>query len=626
MSLLTLQDAAYGHGAQLLFDGIELSISEGEFISLVGRNGAGKSTLMKILLGELPIERGKLIKRQNLKLRYLPQSVPSDLKGTVYGAVAVGLGEDGEVLMRAERCQQEVERDPSEANLNRLDKVHHLMEERGLWGVEQRLRTTISLMNMDPEMEVENVSAGLKRRVLLGRAVVSQPDILMLDEPTNHLDIPSILWLESFLQKFEGSLVFVSHDREFLRRLSTKTLVVDRGRCVGIKASFDEAMVRWEELERIRESEEKAFDKKLAEEEAWIRQGIKARRTRNEGRVRALESMRRERGQRARSTGQMKLRIQEAEKSGRKVIELKSTSYHWGEHEMFANLDLLVERGDKLAIIGPNGCGKTTLLKVLLKELEPSSGSVVHGSQLSICRFDQLHAHVDLNQTVRENLCDGGDWIECDGRRQHVMGYLQNFLFSPDRASVPAAHLSGGERNRLQLAKMFTKPGNVLVLDEPTNDLDMETLDLLVEKLADYQGTVLLVSHDRDFIDRVATVSLVFEEERQLVEYVGGYQDWLRQKAILDEAKASPSRPKNSTNARVTALSETERKELFNLPKKIEALEKEQEKIHEVMSRDGFYEGDPKTIEQYTTKLAQLEQDSSEAYERWEQLEEKNLD
>jgi ATP-binding cassette subfamily F protein uup len=319
----------------------------------------------------------------------------------------------------------------------------------------------------------------------------------------------------------------------------------------------------------------------------------------------------------------MKLRVQDAEKSGRKVIELKNASYRWGEQEMFSGLDCLIQRGDKLAILGPNGCGKTTLLKVMLKDLEPSSGTVLHGSNIKICRFDQLHAHVDLSQTVRENIADGGDWVEVDGRRQHVMGYLQNFLFSPDRAGVPAAHLSGGERNRLQLAKMFTKPGNVLVLDEPTNDLDMETLDLLVEKLADYPGTVLLVSHDRDFIDRVATMTLVYEED-QLAEYVGGYSDWLRQKEILDNAKPQKEETSLSKEPQASALSDEERKELFNLPRKIEQLEKEQSKIHDVMGRDGFYEKDAKEIEKWTQKCQKLEAEAAEAYERWETLEEKN--
>jgi ATP-binding cassette subfamily F protein uup len=625
MTLLTLQDVAYGHGAELLLNGVTFAIEENDRVSLIGRNGAGKSTLMNILMGEYELDGGSIIRKQNLKCAFLPQAVPRDLEGSVYDNVAKGLGEVGEILIRAEYCSKQVEIDPSDKNLNALEKAQSKIEDKNLWETERFLHQLLEKMELDPEDEVKGFSAGLKRRVLLGRAVVSRPEFLMLDEPTNHLDIPSIQWLENFLDKFDGALLFVSHDRQFLRSLSKRALIVERGKCETFKGNYDASLELWAEHQRVVEIEEKQFDKRLAEEEVWIRQGIKARRTRNEGRVRALEGMRSERQGRSQKMGQVNFRVQDGEKSGHKVIEVKKLSYAWGEQTMFTDLNLLIERGDKLAIVGANGCGKTTLLNLLLGKLEPQTGTVVQGTNLTTAFFDQLHAALDPRKTVRENLADGSDYVEMGGRRQHVMGYLQNFLFSPQRAQSPVQHLSGGERNRLQLAKMFTQPGNLLVLDEPTNDLDAETLDLLVEMLIDFAGTVLLVSHDRDFIDRVATSTLVFQDN-QVSEYIGGYSDYLRQKEILDKGGSlsdTTALDEAIKPEKISLLDTEERKELFNLPKHIEQNEQKQAKVHEKMAKDGFYDGTPKQVEKVMDQLKKLEDDGTALFERWEFLEQK---
>jgi ATP-binding cassette subfamily F protein uup len=576
-------------------------------------------------MGELELDRGQVVRKQNLKCAFLPQAVPRDLKGSVYDNVAKGLGEVGDILIRAEYCSKQVELDPSDKNLNALEKAQSKIEDQNLWETERFLHQLLEKMELNPEDEVEGFSAGLKRRVLLGRAVVSRPEFLMLDEPTNHLDIPAIQWLERFLDKFDGALLFVSHDRQFLRSLSKRALIVDRGQCQTFKGDYDQSMELWAEHQRVTEIEEKQFDKRLAEEEVWIRQGIKARRTRNEGRVRALESMRKERQGRAQKMGQVNFRVQDGEKSGQKVIEVKKLSYAWDDRSLFSDLNLLIERGDKLAIVGSNGCGKTTLLNLLLGKLEPQTGTVKQGTNLTVSFFDQLHAALDPHKTVRENLADGSDYVEMGGRRQHVMGYLQNFLFSPQRAHMPVQHLSGGERNRLQLAKMFTQPGNLLVLDEPTNDLDVETLDLLVEMLIDFQGTVLLVSHDRDFIDRVATSTLVFDDH-QVSEYIGGFEDYLRQKAILDQGGSlsdTTALDESVKPEKISPLNTEERKELFNLPKQIEQNEQKQAKVHEKMAKDGFYDGTPKQVQQVMDQLKKLEDEGNVLFERWEFLEQK---
>ena len=626
MTLITLQDCVYGHGSELLLDGIQISIESDERVCLIGRNGAGKSTLMRILLGEHELDRGQILRKQNLKIAYLPQAVPDDLSGTVYDNVAEGLGELGQALIKADHLAHLVENDPSEKNLKALERLHARMDENDGWNQDRKLRQLLELMELDPETEVKTLSAGLKRRVLLGRAVAGSPELLMLDEPTNHLDIPSIQWLEEFLLNFQGSLLFVSHDRQFLRRLSTRTVVVERARCLTFTGSYDVAMEKWAEFLRIKEEEEKLFDKRLAEEEVWIRQGIKARRTRNEGRVRSLEKMREDRKARHQRLGQVQFKAQDSEKSGRKVIEAKGLGLAWNEKFLFRNFDLLIERGDKVALVGANGCGKTTLLRVLLQQLEPTEGTVIQGSNLQISFFDQLHASLDLSKTVKDNLCDGSDWVEIGDRRQHVLGYLQNFLFTPARARMPVRHLSGGERNRLQLAKMFSKAGNVLVLDEPTNDLDIETLDLLVEMLIDYEGTVLLVSHDRDFVDRVATTTIAFEANGP-EEYIGGYNDYLRQKEVLLNSSKGGANSNAKTETKAppkSKLSEAERKDLFNLPKLIEKNEKEQDKCHLKMAEDGFFQQPQKIIDQWNDRLNKLEAEGLALLERWEALENRN--
>lgn len=581
MSLITFQDVSFGHGPQSLLTGLDFTINERESVCLVGRNGSGKTTLLNLLMGRYQPDGGRILRRQNLRVSELPQEVP-DLEGQVLNIVAQGL---------------EVEAGQGEK-----------------WEEDHRVLEWIQRVGLSPQLEASSLSAGMKRRVLLARALVSDPDLLVLDEPTNHLDLPSIESMEELLKRWGGALLFISHDRTFCRGLGQSLLALDRGSCRKFDGDFDTCEARRAEQLRHEDEANRHFDKKLEEEERWIRQGIKARRTRNEGRVRALEQMRVERQERREGQGQVKFALQEAELSGRKVIEAKSIDFSYVEEEPLVKaLSLLVERGDRLAVLGPNGCGKTTLIRLLLGDLKPTRGSVVLGTGLQVAMFDQLHSQLDPDRTVQDNLAEGASHLDVFGKRVHVLGYLRRYLFPAARAQSPVKHLSGGERNRLLLAKLFSKPSNLLILDEPTNDLDAETLDLLVEVLGEYTGTVLVVSHDRDFIDRIATSTLVYEPNG-LKEYVGGYSDWVRQRSDGGETQKTH---------KVKRLDDRERRELFNLPAQIEKLEQKQASIHERMAEPGFYEGDAKEVEKWTEMLKSVDEDVEKAYERWEQLEER---
>ena len=521
MALINLRNINVGFGTPLLIDGIDLQIEKGERVCLVGRNGAGKSTLMKIISGELKPDSGEITAQQGIKVTRLTQEVPQNLTGTVFEVIGSGLGDIYKILADYHNLSRTLSNGDEKA-LSEFERIHHELEARDGWQASQMVDTVISKLSLPSDTDISTLSGGYKRRVLLGRALVSEPDLLLLDEPTNHLDIGSINWLEEFLLGFRGTILFVTHDRMLLQKLATRIIELDRGKLTSWQCDYRNYLERKEALLNSEAQQNALFDKKLSEEEAWIRQGVKARRTRNEGRVRALMELRRQRMDRRELEGSAKIRVREADLSGKIVIETKNASYSYDDgNSIVKDFSTTIFRGDKVGIIGPNGSGKSTLLKLLLGKIEPISGSVRLGTRLEVAYFDQHRAVLDDERTVQDNIGDGNDQIMIDGKPRHIIGYLQEFLFSPARARTPVKVLSGGERSRLLLAKLFIKPSNVIVMDEPTNDLDSETLSLLEELLLDYPGTVLLVSHDRAFLNNVATSTLVFEHGG-LNEYIGG--------------------------------------------------------------------------------------------------------
>ncbi len=528
MSLLTLRDVSLQFSGPALLDKVNLQIDDRERVALIGRNGMGKSTLLKIIAGLHAADEGE-IQSGTSKISYLSQEVPRDLHGTIFDLVAGGLEEQADLVRRYHHATLAVVEDPSEANFDALSRAQQQLEAADGWQLEQQIETVLSRLSLDADLLFETLSGGLRRRALLARELVKSPDLLILDEPTNHLDIESIAWLEQFLLNWSGALLFVTHDRAFMQRLATRILELDRGQLTDWPGNYQNYLRRREERANAEALENARFDKKLSQEEVWIRQGIKARRTRNEGRVRALEAMRKAYGERRVKQGTAKIQLQEAERSGKLVVDAEDVTYGWNEQPVIRRFSTRIMRGDKIGIIGPNGVGKSTLLNLLLGKLTPTSGSIRLGSQLEVAYFDQLRAALDLEKSVRDNVSGGSDKVEVNGKSRHVISYLQDFLFDPGRAMQPVNALSGGERNRLLLARLFTRPANLLVLDEPTNDLDIETLELLEELLVDYQGTVLLVSHDREFLDNVVTSTLVFEGDGRVNAYVGGYADWQRQ-------------------------------------------------------------------------------------------------
>jgi ABC transport system ATP-binding/permease protein len=624
MPLLSIKDISIMYGSVPLLDGASMVIEAGERIGLLGRNGSGKSTLMKIVAGLIVPDAGEISKATGSRVAYLPQEVPDNVPGTIYEVVASGGFQDIGLLKEYHDLGRQIGKSGDESLLRRLEQVQHEIETTGGWGYYQRVETVLSRIGLNEEDQFSSLSAGMKRSVYLARALVNKPDLLLLDEPTNHLDIPRILWLEEFLLKFEGTLLFVTHDRAFLKRLATRIAEIDRGRLLSFECTYDKYLERRAAFEEEEERQNREFDKKLAREEVWIRRGIRARRTRNEGRVIALERMRVERAKRQEKIGVSKLEIQEAERSGKIVVEAKAIDFSWGEKPIVKGFSTIILRGDKVGIIGPNGSGKTTLLKILLGELDPLDGLVRHGSTIKIAYFDQLRMVLDEEKTLRDNLAGGNDRIVFGDRTQHVIGYLQDFLFSPDRIMSPVKTLSGGERNRLLLAKLFATPSNVLVLDEPTNDLDSETLDLLEDRLLEYKGTILVVSHDRDFLNNVVTSTIVFEGDGNLQEYVGGYDDWLSQKP-QDEAKEKTTveKPKfQKPRKEKTKLSYKEARELDALPQMIEALEKEKDELGRALNSPELYASrDLDKLYALNNRLKEVETELDRAYHRWDELE-----
>ena len=630
MALLSLKQITVSFGGPNLLEKVDFQLDRGERVCLVGRNGAGKSTLMKLIAGEIKADGGEMIGVQELKIARLEQEVPIGTHGKVFDVVANGLGEVAPLLVAYHDILHQLEFDSSEGLLNKLEKAQHKLEAADGWSLEQRVETVISRLSLDADAEFDSLSGGKKRRVLLAQALVKQPDILLLDEPTNHLDIESITWLEGFLKSYSGTLLFITHDRTFLQALATRIVQLDRGQLVSFPGDYANYLKMREEMLAAEAEQNAQFDKKLAQEEVWIRQGIKARRTRNEGRVRVLEKMRRERSQRRERQGTANMQLQEADRSGKLVIEAKHISQSYDGNQLFEDFSTVIQRGDRIGIIGPNGCGKSTLLSILLQRMEPEKGEVKHGTNLEIAFFDQLRGQLNEEESVVENVGQGSDHVDVNGSRKHIIGYLQDFLFTPERARTPVKALSGGERNRLLLAKLFTQPANLLVMDEPTNDLDAETLELLEDLLLNYSGTLLLVSHDRAFLNNVVTSSIVFDTDGQVREYVGGYDDWLRQrpqsgsksdnKPAKTQSVAETSKPAVKKKSQLTYQ---EQLDLKALPAKIEELEARQQAFNQQMSDPDFYQQDADTITALQQQLAALEEELEAAYTRWEILEDK---
>ena len=598
MALITVQELTIGFRGPPLLDRVDCQIEAGQRVGLLGRNGAGKTTLLRLLCGQEQPDRGEVRFTPGASVSLLPQDVPQHLSGRVFDIIARGLASTAEDAA-----------DESE------------------WRSRQLVDQIVSRMELDGEASFEVLSSGMKRRVLLAQSLVSAPDLLLLDEPTNHLDIDAITWLEDFLLRWRGTLVFVTHDRMFLRKLAGRILEIDRGRLFDWSCDYDTFLQRKEASLDAEQKQNALFDKRLAQEEAWIRQGIKARRTRNEGRVRALERMRRERIERQTAPGKVNLRIEPGQRSGTRIAEVKKVSFAFDDRKIVHDFSTTIMRGDKVGIIGPNGVGKTTLLRILLGQLPPNQGQVRLGMNLQIAYFDQLREQLDDEQTVQENIGDGSDSIQIHGKSRHVIGYLQDFLFSPERARTPVRFLSGGERNRVLLARLFAKPANVIVLDEPTNDLDAETLELLEERLVEFEGTLLLVSHDREFLNNVVTSTIVFEGGG-VKEYVGGYDDWLRQRpeppsqtpiVASQRTKSQPAKPRPPDQKR--RLSYNEQRELAALPETIEQLEAEIATRHQTLGDPSFYQSSSKQIAAERTRLKELEDDLADAYARWEELE-----
>jgi ATP-binding cassette subfamily F protein uup len=605
MSLFSLLDVSLSFGGPYIVEKANFQVDPGERVCLLGRNGAGKSTLMKIIAGETKPDSGQVFRQPGAVFCRLTQEIPADAGGVVRDLIAGGLRPQGE-------HEEEWERDV-------------------------RVDSLIERLQLPGEADFAQLSGGLKRRALLARALAGQPDLLLLDEPTNHLDIESILWLEEFLLAERLTLFFVTHDRAFLRRLATRIVDLDRGRLASWACNYDTYLVRKQEVLEAEERQQALFDKKLAQEEVWIRRGVKAQRSRAQGRIHALMQMRAERAERRDRVGQATLRLAEAERSGVKVVEAEKISFAYPDGRVLVkDFSTLITRGDKIGLIGPNGSGKTTLVRLLLGELAPSSGTLKHGTNLEVVYFDQFRGQIDDNKTVADNIAGGATTVTVEGRSRHVISYLQDFLFSPDRARTPARVLSGGERNRLLLARLFTKPANVLVMDEPTNDLDAETLDLLEELLVEYKGTLIVVSHDRDFLDNVVTSSLVFEGDGRIEEYVGGYSDWLRERekaaaraaaasaaaavaasAVVEKAAASATRA-----PRGRSLNAREQKELAALPGRIETIEAEQQTVAAQLADPRFYQREtPAVVSAAKARVMELDQEHATAFARWEELE-----
>lgn len=628
MPLLRLSNISIAYGTHALLKNADFQLDAGERVGLLGRNGEGKSTLMKIIAGNVLPDHGDIWRQPELRLAWLEQSPDLPDDATIYDAVAGGLGELGEWLTRYHALTLSMDYDDDKA-LNEMGDLQHKLESHNGWHFQQRVETTLNKLDLPGELKICDLSGGWKRRVALARALVIEPEVLLLDEPTNHLDFESINWLEEQMLNFQGAVLFVTHDRSFLQKLATRIVDLDRGNLVSWAGNYDDYLTRKAAALEDEANQNAEFDKKLADEEVWIRQGVKARRTRNEGRVRALEKLRNERAQRRLQQGTARLALEKGDASGKRVIEVKDISFGYGERQIIKNFSTLIQRGDKIGLIGANGAGKSTLLKILLQQLVPDSGQVEQGTKLEIAYFDQLRDQLDPNLTVADTVADGNDFVEIAGNKRHVMSYLGDFLFAPARARSPVKSLSGGEKNRLLLARLFTRPANLIVMDEPTNDLDLETLELLEEKLVNYDGTLLLVSHDRAFLDNVVTSVYVLNGSGDVDEFVGGYTDWnthvtqekQNKPAVVAKKPVAVSNQEKPVAAKKKKLSFKEQQELDKLPQMIDELEAKQAALNLQISSSAFYKKDALAIAKTLDELKVTEAKLEQVFARWNELE-----
>jgi ATP-binding cassette subfamily F protein uup len=632
MAVISLSSAQLAFGHVALLDHADFSIEAGERVGLIGRNGTGKSSLLKIISGRSKLDDGLLVMQQGIKIAYVEQEPTFDPAMTVFDAVAGGMGEQQAMLAEYEALTGQFGQGDDDALMERMHELQVKLDATDAWNIGNKVETTLDRLGLNGVAQMGTLSGGMQKRVALAVALVSAPDVLLLDEPTNHLDFTSIQWLESLLREFRGSVLFITHDRRFLDNVATRIIELDRGRLLSFPGNFSKYQERKKELLAIEEIENAKFDKVLAQEEVWIRKGVQARRTRDEGRVRRLESLRLERAARRDQQGQVKLDVGSGERSGKIVAELENVSKHYGEKVIIEDFSGIVLRGDKVGLIGPNGAGKTTLLKIILGEETADTGKVKLGTKLNVAYFDQMRAQLNEEATLADTIAPGSDWVEVNGQRKHVMSYLGDFLFAPERARSPVKSLSGGERNRLLLARLFAKPANCLVLDEPTNDLDIDTLELLEELLAEYSGTVFLVSHDRTFLDNVVTEVIVSEGQGMWREYVGGYSDWER---VKSEAAKSPatvvktSSPKaaemsssaQNASSKKVKLSYKDQRELEELPQLIASLEDEQSAITAQLNSPDFYKTNPADARRINARFAEIEDLLLETLDRWERLE-----
>jgi len=625
MSLLRFDDIGLEFGDQLILRDAEFSIEPGERICLIGRNGAGKSTTLKLITGALEPDRGEITAKLGLIVSTLDQTLPDAMDLPVTDVIRSGLTQI-ETLLEEYAHKSKLELDKH--GLRELEALHAKIDAHDGWQLEQRVETTITELNLPADKRMNQLSGGWRRRVALAKALVQKPDLLLLDEPTNHLDIATIKWLEDRIYNYPGSVLFITHDRAFLQRLATRIVEIDRGKLTSWPGDYDNFLRRKEKALEDESVAEDKFDKKLAEEEVWIRQGIKARRTRNEGRVRSLIKMREEREERVAKEGKARIHIEEAEQSGRKVIRARNVGYSYGDEKVIQDFSIKIMRGDRIGLIGNNGVGKTTLLRLLLGELEPQSGTLKMGTGLEVGYFDQLRQSLDLEKSVAYNVGEGRTYIKLNGKDRHVVGYLRGFLFSPKRTMTPVKSLSGGERNRVILAKLFTRAANLLVLDEPTNDLDIETLEVLEQKLCEFTGTLLVVSHDREFLDNVVTSTVVFEEDGKVQEYVGGYSDWSRrghELAVTDNPYEVERRKREAQerkkNKVATKLSYKDQRELDNLPREIASIEANIVGMQEIIAAPDFYAQNAELVQQKLLELSETESVLERRIERWGELE-----